>query len=158
VLVAPSPFALPYGVVKPTVAYRHGAPSPDLLRRAIQRAAQVAPNEWAGVIVLDRDGYRLVEPPALLATPGAVSYATTGLDSDALVIDLHSHGDGSAFFSPTDDASDREGGIYIATVLGRCRSTTPKMVSRLVVNGHFFPFEAHALTPGHYREMRSDYQ
>ena len=33
------------------------------------------------------------------------------------------------------------GGIFVAAVIGRCRSARPEWKTRLVVNGHFFPME-----------------
>lgn len=52
------------------------------------------------------------------------------------VMDLHSHGNGHAFFSPTDDQSDLSG-FYVAVVIGKCASDHPEFVIRMVVNGHF---------------------
>jgi len=137
--VADTPFPLPYGQVPEGVLLRHGALGQDLLLEAEARARATAPREWAGVVVLDHDGsYRLVEPPPVWSRTDSVRYRVEGFDPEALVLDLHSHGDGEAYFSATDDASDREGGIYLAAVIGRCRDKQPTWAWRLVVNGLFF--------------------
>ncbi|MFZ1643253.1 MAG: Mov34/MPN/PAD-1 family protein [Candidatus Contendobacter sp.] len=43
---------------------------------------------------------------------------------DALVLHVHSHGDGEAYFSVQDDRANREAGdsVYVAVVFGRCRA------------------------------------
>jgi PRTRC genetic system protein A len=141
--VAETPFPLPYGPVQEGVLLRHGAIGQDLLLEAEARARAAAPREWAGVVVLDPGGaYRLIEPPTLWSRADSVRYRVEGFDPDALGVDLHSHGDGAAYFSTTDDASDREGGIYLAAVIGGCRDSRPTWAWRLVVNGLFFPLDA----------------
>lgn len=140
VLIAPSPIALPYGEVTPGLVLRAGALPGALLDEAERRARRAAPDEWAGVILLEDGRYHLHQPRFLRTSPGGVSYATEGFDAAAVVLDVHSHGDGGAGFSAVDDVSDhREGGIFLAGVIGTCRAPRPRWAVRLVVNGHFFP-------------------
>lgn len=140
VLVCPSPFPLPYGEVTAAVIFRAGMPPSDLFALAQRQARQSAPNEWAGVVVHGEQGqYKLLEPETFRVSPSTVQYLARVFDTNSVVLDLHSHGDGDAYFSPTDDASDLDGGIFVAAVIGRCRSARPDWKARLVVNGHFFP-------------------
>ena len=143
--VARSRTPLPYGRLTPGLIYRLGHPLMGLFQEAERRAQRASPVEWAGVIVGEGAGaYRLVEPAVERASPVAIRYANAGFDPDALLFDLHSHGQGAAYFSETDDASDREGGIFIAGVIGRC-NTRPEWALRLVVHGRFFTLDPASL-------------
>jgi PRTRC genetic system protein A len=131
---------LPYGTVEPYVRMAR-APLPRQMFESMRdKAVAACPNEWAGVVVFDPalDGYRLVEPEVQSVSAGHISYSTDSYDDEHLVLDIHSHGTGGAFFSRTDDDSDR-GGIYLAAVLGRCAERdTVTVKTRIVVNGQYF--------------------
>lgn len=68
-------------------------------------------------------------------------------DDEHLVVDLHSHGHLSAFFSTEDDRDDR-GEFKIAGVLGNCDRGQCSTAFRLCANGLFLPlaFDSTGLT------------
>jgi len=139
--IAPSAMSLPYGKIEQTgICLRNGRIPQRILMNALDQSFSSAPNEWAGLVVWNetRGGYELFEPDVIRATPGRISYRNAIPDGLISVMDLHSHGDGLAFFSSTDDRSDMDG-FYIAGVIGNCRSINPSFVTRMVVNGHFLP-------------------
>jgi PRTRC genetic system protein A len=128
----------PYGRVEPFLRLANGPIPTALLRRATDAAA-ATPNEVAFCIVSEGQGtYRLIEPTVHSSSLGHITYADT-VDDNALVIDLHSHGDLRAFFSAQDDRSDlARPGPYIAIVIGRC-STAPEIALRLVSPPYLIP-------------------
>jgi PRTRC genetic system protein A len=138
--IAPVAEPLPYGPVETFVRL----PSPEDIRphlaRAVEAAKHVSPMEWAGYITYaDGSGYDLVSLPVVSRSTGHISYDRSSVDEDAVVIDIHSHGEHGAYFSEKDDEDDRiRGGIYLAVVIGHC-TATPEIAARLVVNGHLLP-------------------
>lgn len=128
----------PYGSLESAVNLV-GGPIPGAIRDEIMRKArEQVPQEWAGLVVYDHEAetYRLIEPDVQSRSENHISY--TNLQHDpryTLVVDVHSHGRGKAYFSSIDDASDTDG-IYIAVVLGKCgHGQSMQWVSRLVVYG-----------------------
>jgi PRTRC genetic system protein A len=134
----------PYGPIEPFLRLSNGPIPTALLRRATDAAA-ATPNEVAFCIVSEGQGtYRLIEPTVHSSSLGHITYADT-VDDNALVIDLHSHGDLRAFFSAQDDRSDlARPGPYIAIVIGRC-STAPEIALRLVSPPYLIPLPPSAL-------------
>mgnify|MGYP001387690588 CR=1 FL=1 len=67
-------------------------------------------------------------------------------EGEHLVVDLHSHGRSSAFFSGTDDEDDR-GEVKLSVVLGRCDQ---KLVTaqRLCLMGMFVPMQLASAVDG----------
>lgn len=139
--LAGSVHSLPYGIVREGFFLRHGPIPQDLLERASNHARDVAPNEWAGLILFVEGQYHLIEPALLVCSPTGLRYDTADIDQTRIVVDLHSHGDSHAYFSKTDDSDDRNGGIVLAGVLGNCRSESPTWAWRCVANGYFFALE-----------------
>lgn len=136
--VAPSAAALPFGVVTPFLTLPEGRLPRGLIEEAVVRARACLPDEWAGVIVYEASGYRLVEPEVLSRSAGHVSYGRSGIDDETVVVDVHSHGTAAAFFSAQDDEDDTaRGGFYLALVLGDVMAATMSVAARLVVHGHF---------------------
>lgn len=129
---------MPYGRCDPFVLLRGGPVSGELAKQVVQRARTLCPTEWAGVVVYEQDdGYRLVEPGVMSASSGHIRYARKDYDEDALVLDIHSHGKGRAFFSDKDDESDLHG-IYLACVLGCCGENQDiEVKTRIVIHGLF---------------------
>lgn len=141
--VAPSPVALPFGEVTPFLKLPEGGLPRGLIADAVVRARACVPDEWAGVIVYDGSGYRMLEPEVLSRSAGHVSYERSGIEEATVVVDLHSHGAGAAFFSAQDDEDDTErGGFYLALVLGEVTAAQVSVAARLVVHGHFAPVSA----------------
>lgn len=128
---------LPFGEVAPDATFAAGPIPSALLARCVARARAEAPCEWAGLIVVDEAGvYQLIEPPVTEATRARVSYSEIGIDTDRLVLDVHSHGDFGPDFSGTDDVSDRSRpGPHLSLVIGRCREY-PAFALRGCVGAH----------------------
>ena len=136
--VAPSRAALPFGVVTPFLTLPEGRLPRGLIEEAVVRARGCVPEEWAGVLVYEASGYRLVEPEVLSRSAGHVSYGRSGIDDETVVVDVHSHGTAAAFFSAQDDEDDTaRGGFYLALVLGEVTTASPAVAARLVIHGHF---------------------
>lgn len=128
---------LPYGAVEEYVRLAGGPIPRELGEQMMARAIAATPNEWAGIIVYDalEQAYRLTEPPVSSVSPGHITYATSGYDDELLVLDIHSHGTGHAFFSGTDNRSDNHG-VYLASVLGCCKDMNEiEVKTRIVVHG-----------------------
>lgn len=134
---------LPYGSLREHVRLAGGRIPWPLYQTICREAARAAPAEWACLVLHDPEqGYRLHIPRVASRSAGHIRYLTGDYDPDQVVIDLHTHGLGDAFFSATDDADDRAGGIYLSVVLGRCVAGSPPMqVTRVVAHGHLIPVE-----------------
>lgn len=130
--------AVPYGAVE-QVTQLYSGPVPGELIQAFQRLAQHAcPNETGAWIVWDSADrrYRLVELDALSSGPGHLKYRRPMLSStESLVVDCHSHGRLSAYFSATDNGDDQYD-VKFAFVVGTC-DTTPTFALRLCAKGLF---------------------
>lgn len=131
---------LPYGPLAAQVDLDAGPVPRALLREFVECAQAHAEREVAAAVVLDGNGiYRLHWPAVEDASAGHVSYRDT-LDDARLVLDLHSHAGGAAFFSRTDDASDlTRPGPYFALVVGRCNQADPEIVARAVLPPYLQP-------------------
>ncbi len=109
-------------------------------RSIYDKAVQSSPQEWAGVVLWDdgRKEYVLHEPQIESASQGHITYKTNDYNDSNILIDIHSHGNGKAYFSATDNLSDA-GGIYVACVLGLCHAVeSVEIKTRIVAHGHFF--------------------
>jgi len=139
--VSESSIKLPYGAVNQTgIHLKQGRIPKWILDGMVDKAKQHSPKEWAGLVVWDtnQERYSLYEPTVITAGVGHISYQNVLPDELVLVMDVHSHGNLPAFFSGTDNRSDRAG-FYIAGVIGSCLLEAPMMASRLVINGQFLP-------------------
>ena len=109
---------LPYGEVDEFIRPAHGPIPARLFHEFLELAIAARPSETAAAIIATPSGYALEKPKITSATGGSVSYVDD-LDDDRIVVDIHSHGMGRAFFSGTDDASDlSRRGPYLAVVAG----------------------------------------
>jgi PRTRC genetic system protein A len=134
----------PYGDTKPFMKLLCGPLPMEFLQRFEREAASWSPSEHATWItwheVTGVWTYR--ELKVSQRGPHCIQYERPTLEEDEhLVLDLHSHGDGHAFFSPQDDADDL-GEVKIAGVLGKCRHPRNSWCFRMVALGHQLPFEA----------------
>lgn len=138
--------ATPYGEVTPFIRLSAGPIPSSLLAEAMSSAA-ATPDEVAfGIEMADDASYVLRRPSVQSASATHITYLDS-LDDERLVIDAHSHGDGRAFFSSTDDQSDlSRPGPYIALVLGRC-SSAPEVAARLVAPPWLVPVPIQWLRP-----------
>lgn len=138
---------LPYGDVQESIRFAFGVIPIALLEAFIQAGRAALPNEIAGALIYSRAtaSLRLVLHEAIEAGPGGVRYRFPPLQTDeSLAVDLHTHGHGKAFWSPTDDADDQ--GIKVAGVFGNLHERQhekPSAAFRLVINGLFKSLDEH---------------
>lgn len=136
-LVAPSALALPYGPVEDAVEFRCG-PLPDrVLREFTWHARKALPNELAGALLWNSqsDRWRFLQRPTRDASDGHVHYEEVRPQPDEhLVVDLHSHGCHSAFFSAEDDRDDA-GAMKVCLVIGNLDQVHPSSHMRLCMAG-----------------------
>lgn len=138
---------LPYGPHAQSVVLTNGQIPAALIAQAAQAARATPEKEIAAAVVWEDGAYRLVFPEVISADAGHISYRDQ-LDDSHLVLDLHSHGGGSAYFSPQDDESDRSRpGPYIAGVFGRCAGAM-EFVARIVCAPHLVDLPVQVLAPG----------
>lgn len=129
--------SLPFGEVIPALTIGTDQHIPrELIAECVRLAKEAMPNEWAGVIVLQKGAFRLIVPPIIKATRASIGYSTEGIDPLDVVVDLHSHNSMPAFFSSQDDADDSANPtpVFVSMVLGRLDTDSPEMVSRVVVH------------------------
>lgn len=138
----PTAICVPYGRVTPKIELLCGQPPIEFLQRFLQQCQDDFPNETAAWITWSAATRQFcyIVPEITLATPTRVKINCPELDeNESLVLDLHSHGLGSAYFSDEDDADDAQGGVRISGVLGRVHSNAPEAVFRLHLGGIYLP-------------------
>lgn len=143
-LQRPTSVAMPYGMVEPMLDLRLPGLPLDLLRQVSDQARRCSPVEAAAWIVWSESSGRfaLRELPVLHASAGHVHFERPALAPDEhLVLDLHSHGCGRAYFSSQDNRDDR-GEIKISGVIGDCHQEQLSTEFRLCLLGQFIPLSA----------------
>lgn len=133
----------PYGEVgADTLTLRCGLIPFALLAQALDHFTDALPNEAAAFIVWnERTCEFSIDFPAIdEATPSRLVYRTPQPGPDwHVVVDIHSHGRGGAFFSVTDNADDAHA-TKLAMVIGNLdRDGDPSMAIRLCAGGMFLP-------------------
>ncbi|MDX2242391.1 MAG: hypothetical protein NW224_17030 [Leptolyngbyaceae cyanobacterium bins.302] len=87
-------------------------------------------------LTLEQEHWRLTVPNQQQSPnqcqPTNTSYGST---AHRATVEIHSHGQLPAFFSPTDD-QDEATGFRVYGVLGKVRSSQPEMVLRVCIFGH----------------------
>lgn len=134
------PIPLPYGSVEERLVFAFGVLPIRLIEDFIEAGRRGLPNEVAGALVYSRHtrSLRLALCEPLDAAPDRINYRVPPMDADeTLAVDLHTHGTGRPFWSPTDDSDDQ--GIKVAGVFGFLHRPTPQAEFRLVLNGRFRP-------------------
>lgn len=129
---------IPYGLPRLAAELRLPVPGRSIWREFVELAKAAMPNECAGLIVwnVDTQSWRFETRRALSATSEFISYEEPHLGaSDIKVVDLHSHGQHPAFFSPTDDQDD-VGSIKLSVVFGNIDGDVT-MASRLSLIDRF---------------------
>jgi len=137
---------LPYGSLAEDVDVSGGLIPRALFDEIVEHALSAAPNEWAGLIHWreNEQRYALTIPQTVVSSASIIEYRTDGIDPHCLVLDIHTHGHGEAFFSRSHDDLSDQCGIYFASVLGHCYSRHRlTAVTRLVVYGQFFTLSWH---------------
>lgn len=140
----------PYGGVGPdALAFRCGPIPTALFMEVLEHFAAALPNEAAAFILWHEQTrqFRIEFPQIDAATPSRLVYRPPVLAQGwHLVCDIHSHGAGPAFFSPTDNADDAYS-TKIAIVVGSFGvSENLTVMARLCAGGMFLelpglPFE-----------------
>ncbi len=143
-----SPRALPYGQVKEEIGLSCGAIPLTLVEQFAVQAHQVSKTGLetaAWIIWSEKSGWSYLDLNMTEQSPGSVQFTWPKLAADQhLVLDMHSHGIGPAFFSPTDNTSD-QGMAHFSLVLGQCdKGSAPSEVQsaiRLCLSGFFFELD-----------------
>ncbi len=138
---------LPYGSVKKRVELLTGPIPMRLLERFVTQAnesGQEGLETAAWIVWSPRQGWEYLELDILRQTGGSVQFRWPDLAPESfLVLDMHSHGRGPAFFSKTDDGSD-QGTAHFSLVVGHCRAGRPlaelDTAFRLCLSGFFFDY------------------
>lgn len=140
---------IPYGPLTPTVEFafgRLGAAMPQLQDFALHASA-AAPIEAAGSVIWNSatDVWRIAYPDLVgQASANHIEFKQVELAEDEhLIIDLHSHGNTAAFFSPTDNHDDA-GSVKISGVYGNLDQTEPTVAFRICVLGMIIPLQVPA--------------
>ncbi len=143
-----SPRALPYGQVKEEIELFCGTIPLNLVEQfAIQahQAAKEGLETAAWILWSENKGWAYLELNMTEQSPGSVEFTWPKLAVDQhLVLDMHSHGIGRAFFSSTDNTSD-QGLAHFSLVLGLCDIgsvlSEVNSVIRLCLSGFFFDLD-----------------
>lgn len=139
---------LPFGTLQQRLVFPHGPLPASHLRALAERAKATPKEEVAGAVVwTEGKGYEFVVPEVLSASAGHISYRDS-FDDEGLMLDLHSHATGPAYFSSVDDESDSaRPGPYLAVVLGRCDGPL-EIALRFVSAPFLVPLPVQLLSPG----------
>ncbi|MEW6342991.1 MAG: PRTRC system protein A [Pseudomonadota bacterium] len=134
--------AIPYGTYDEVTERRCGAVAPELIAAFYRQTREALPNETGAWIVwhAETGEFRLVPLTPIEHSPGHLVYERPVLSAEEhLVVDCHSHGASSAYFSRTDNGDDRHD-VKFALVLGNC-DREPSTALRLCAKGVFEKFE-----------------
>ena len=141
-LLKVSSLPMPYGVVSPFLTLLHGPMPLKHLYAMADQALDVSPAEIAFAVQHRGAGYELLLPASTSASRSHVTYNDT-FHPGRLVLDLHSHGEGNAYFSGTDDTSDASRTeIYIAAVIApRTTYSKTRLAWRAVCAPYLIPLD-----------------
>ena len=133
-LVAATEMPTPYGEVEEVATLKCVSPPADLWREFIAYAKTVSPVECAGLMIwnVNTGCWRLAIREVTHASSDRVDYMEpTLVDDEIAVVDVHSHGLYSAYFSSLDNQDDI-GSIKVSAVIGRLDQESPEVAIRLV--------------------------
>lgn len=140
-LIAPAVLRLPYGEVADAVEFRCGPVPGTVLREFVADAKRAQPLEVAGAFLWNEadDTWRYARRETKSSSSAHVEYEEVRADDgEHLVVDVHSHGRHSAFFSAEDDADDA-GAMKVSLVLGNLDQERPTSKMRLCMAGTIQP-------------------
>lgn len=128
----------PYGEVGQCVEFLYGDAPNDLIAKFKEQARTAFPLETGAWITWTQSiGFRYHPTKVISASGVHLNYAAPDLEEgETLVLDLHSHGKHSAFFSE-DDNRDDQFGVYFSGVVGKCADPVQDMAMRLCVMGMY---------------------
>jgi PRTRC genetic system protein A len=130
---------MPYGPLKEKMRFNFGKLNINFLQQFLKEAKEHLPNECAAWFIWNEGTHqmRFEMLVADVATSGSITYQCPVLeDGEHLIADIHSHGEGHAFFSFQDNDDDRTE-VKIAVVIGNVDTDMPTMKMRLCANGYF---------------------
>lgn len=139
-----SEVAMPYGVLKPELTFLYPPIPLELMQEFASLARRSCPQEAAVWLVWDeqKEEFSCRLGQVIAASAGHIRYWRPKLvEGEHLVMDLHSHGAGSAFFSSTDDQDDC-GEVKVSGVLGRCDQPQLETAFRLCLLGKYISLKA----------------
>jgi PRTRC genetic system protein A len=142
--------AMPYGTVTETLEFLCGPVPLELLREFSAQARNAAPLETAAWGTRDEESGKFMfrRLDANNASAAHINVNRPRLDdNEHLVLDMHSHGRGRAFFSGTDNEDD-QGEVKIAMVLGHCNQEKLDTKIRLCCLGLYVPLGANVADDG----------
>lgn len=114
---------------------------------AVARGVAAYRREVLLLVLHGPGGYRLTIPEDQRAGATRVSYTPPVLAvGEAIALALHSHHAMPAFFSATDDADERDLGLY--AVVGRLLGDRPEVIVRAGAYGHWLPVPWEAVFEG----------
>ena len=120
----------------PTLTLAHGPIPHRLLAQGIAWMKKTPRRERIFAINHQDGAYQLILPTQRSRT-SSITYQPV---EDA-VLEIHSHGDLPAFFSPTDNRDEQ--GLRIYGVTGKLGQRQPQLDLRLGIYGHFAPLQPH---------------
>lgn len=140
-----TPRTLPYGAAKERTELNCGDMPQNMVERFLESANTDAEKniETAAWVVWDEEkGWEYLELDLLQQTTISVQFTWPRLSPQQhLVLDMHSHGKGNAYFSETDNRSD-QGQTHFSLVFGHCGKTDQnhEHAFRLCLAGFFFEY------------------
>lgn len=132
---------MPFGQVKRTVELAFGQVPVGCIREFVNHAREQSPHEVGGVVIWsERTGdIRYERCESIEAGVGFLKERRPRLaEGEHVVVDLHSHGEIGAFFSPT-DLKDTGSEMVMAGVVGCLGRTEPQLVMSLFACGLRIP-------------------
>jgi PRTRC genetic system protein A len=140
--------AKPYGAVTECIDWLCPPIPLFLFERFARVAREHCPLEAAGWITWNQHSgqFAFREVDVRQASASYIHFDRPRLEEgEHLVVDLHSHGLGKAFFSVTDNLDDR-GEVKLSIVFGHCQERTLSAVHRLCLLGKFVPMQLASAT------------
>ncbi|MBD0264588.1 MAG: Mov34/MPN/PAD-1 family protein [Tolypothrix sp. Co-bin9] len=128
--------------LSPFLRWELGAVPQNLLKVMLAEAGN---SETEILWYLTAKPWTLVKPPQEADSCRVQPTYTSLLNSayEDAVIEIHSHGDGPAYFSAVDNADEQ--GFRVYAVLGQVRSSRPTIVVRIGLAGYFCPIPAYMI-------------
>jgi PRTRC genetic system protein A len=130
---------VPYGRAAESTTVSFGSIPAGLVGQFAVMAREAVPNETGAWIVWSASTrtFRLAPVHIISHDAGSLRYERPSLSGDeVLVVDCHSHGRHTAYFSETDNEDDRHD-VKMALVIGNCDKPRPSIAARLCAKGIF---------------------
>jgi PRTRC genetic system protein A len=119
----------------------------DLVRLFVDKARETPDKEVAAWVIYESNfkTMRLQMLEYNSASGSHIEYVCPDLaDDESVMMDIHSHANHPAYFSPTDDTDDK-GAFRIAVVVGNLNKPQVSVVARLCMYGMFYDLDVPVL-------------